>query len=189
MVIFSPCWETTSPYLHFSSPILHGLKEDAFQHPQDNLDVHTFLPFTLIKWIINQPDYDPSGPSMATLRIVTYSSVLVSERTPTPTHGVESPCEAICKFYQGLNIIGFHAWKLSSDSSERQAFWKLRRQQQHMSRSPQCVTLGKWFALYHSWYGKCIPFSTNWKWVLTDGHEGIPSSSQPHFLIGRHQPG
>ena len=121
--------------------------EDAFQHSWDNLSIHAFSPFALLRQIL--------------LRVLVSRNlimILIAPLWPQKEWFADfslllwkfllsSPCFGICwcspmrESFMGLELLKLHTWKLSNDSFTRQDIVRrLQRSPLWISGNPQYVS-------------------------------------------------
>ena len=108
--------------------------EDAFQNPWDNLDVYAFPPFSLIQRVLVRVRASrnlrmtlvaPFWPHQ--IWFPDLLELLVAEpfRLPVLDKLLMQPVSR--KFHTGAHVLNLHAWRLSSVSSEVEAFLEEQR--------------------------------------------------------------
>ena len=111
-----------------------ALKEDAFQHPWDNLEAYAFPPFCLIRAVINRTLITPNFRVILVAPLWPHAewfpdllSLLVEEpREIPPWHNLlRQPL--VERYHQSVESLALHGWKLSSISCEREAFLAAQR--------------------------------------------------------------
>ena len=56
-----------------------------FNYQWDQLEVYVFSPYSLIRWVTNQPDSDPGGPSIVSSGVVSRPPVPAGGQAPSYT--------------------------------------------------------------------------------------------------------
>ena len=117
------------PYIARLSPDPQAVFEDAFRHPWDDLDLYAFPPFALVGRVIARVQQSsrvamtlvaplwPEKEWFADLLLLLTQPPLV---LPCWDRLLRQPhCNL---FHQGAHALNFHAWRLSSDTTESRAF-------------------------------------------------------------------
>ena len=112
-----------------------AVREDAFQHPWDNLEAYAFPPFCLIRAVINRTMITPNFRLTLVAPLWPHAewfpdllSLLVEEpREIPPWHNLlRQPL--VERYHRSVESLALHGWRLSSISCEREAFLVAQQQ-------------------------------------------------------------
>ena len=127
--LFATCLNAKLPLYCSLVPDPQAVFEDAFRHPWDDLDLYAFPPFALVGRVIARVQQS----SRVAMTLVAplwpekewFADLLLLLTQPP----LALPCwdkllrQPHCSlFHQGVHALKFHAWRLSSDTTESRAF-------------------------------------------------------------------